>query len=223
VAFIRSASETARRSLAAEAARQEVDGVVCGHIHHPADRMMHGVRYLNCGDWVESCTALGERPDGTLEIIHWPVVLDTVQSTEVEAEQAAAGLQALQDRSRVPPAAEGAIHRDLAGVRPKALQHFGHHDGPVRPGRRLARRQDLVDVRGIPLGIAFLVLLVEPARVTARVPRSARADRRRVGGRRHHGRLYRARAADTRPGAGRHRTGPEAIRLVDHASHPALA
>jgi len=29
------------------------------------------VLYCNDGDWVESCTALAERLDGTLEILHW--------------------------------------------------------------------------------------------------------------------------------------------------------
>jgi hypothetical protein len=29
------------------------------------------VVYANCGDWVESCTALAEEPDGTLRLIHW--------------------------------------------------------------------------------------------------------------------------------------------------------
>ena len=78
------------QALAAEASRMDVHGVVCGHIHHAADRYLEGVRYLNCGDWVESCTALAEREDGTLEIIHWPVVLDTQRRHELEAEQAAA-------------------------------------------------------------------------------------------------------------------------------------
>jgi UDP-2,3-diacylglucosamine pyrophosphatase LpxH len=78
------------QALAQEAARINVHGVVCGHIHHAADRNLEGVRYLNCGDWVESCTALGEREDGTLEIIHWPVVLDTQRKPEFETEQAAA-------------------------------------------------------------------------------------------------------------------------------------
>jgi hypothetical protein len=30
-----------------------------------------GIRYMNCGDWVESCTALVEHEDGRFEIIHW--------------------------------------------------------------------------------------------------------------------------------------------------------
>lgn len=59
--------------LASEARRRGVDGIVCGHIHHAADRMIEGVRYLNCGDWVESCTALTESHDGTISIVRWPV------------------------------------------------------------------------------------------------------------------------------------------------------
>ncbi len=31
----------------------------------------HGIRYMNCGDWVESCTALVEHEDGRFEIITW--------------------------------------------------------------------------------------------------------------------------------------------------------
>lgn len=58
-------------ALAHEARRRGVDGLICGHIHHPNDRMIGGVHYLNCGDWIESCTAIGERPDGALEIIDW--------------------------------------------------------------------------------------------------------------------------------------------------------
>ena len=56
--------------LASEAKKRGMDGVVCGHIHKAEARVMdNGVRYLNCGDWVESCTALVEHMDGTLEII----------------------------------------------------------------------------------------------------------------------------------------------------------
>jgi UDP-2,3-diacylglucosamine pyrophosphatase LpxH len=59
-------------AIAAEARRRNVDGVICGHIHHMADRMIGGIRYVNCGDWVESCTAIAEDYDGQLHQIHWP-------------------------------------------------------------------------------------------------------------------------------------------------------
>ena len=51
---------------------RQVDGIVCGHIHHAELRDESGCVYANCGDWVESCSALVEHADGSLEIIHWP-------------------------------------------------------------------------------------------------------------------------------------------------------
>jgi len=67
VAFI----DKYEHALAEEARRRGCDGVVCGHIHKAAMRDIDGVLYLNDGDWVESCTALVEHPDGRLEILDW--------------------------------------------------------------------------------------------------------------------------------------------------------
>ncbi len=64
-------------TLASEARRRQAEGVICGHIHHAAIRDMDGVRYMNCGDWVESCTALVEQVDGTFEILDWSIVSQT--------------------------------------------------------------------------------------------------------------------------------------------------
>jgi UDP-2,3-diacylglucosamine pyrophosphatase LpxH len=58
-------------ALVTEARRRGVDGIVCGHIHTPAMRMIEGMLYCNDGDWVESCSALVEHFDGRLEILHW--------------------------------------------------------------------------------------------------------------------------------------------------------
>ena len=54
-----------------EARQRRCEGVICGHIHTPADRMIDGIHYLNDGDWVESCTALVEHQDGRFEIVTW--------------------------------------------------------------------------------------------------------------------------------------------------------
>ncbi len=57
---------------ASHAARQRgLDGIICGHIHSAAIRQVHGVTYVNCGDWVDSCTAIVEHLDGRLELIAW--------------------------------------------------------------------------------------------------------------------------------------------------------
>lgn len=58
-------------AVAEEARRRQLDGVICGHIHHAEIRMIGDVLYCNDGDWVESCTAMVEHPDGRLEILHW--------------------------------------------------------------------------------------------------------------------------------------------------------
>jgi UDP-2,3-diacylglucosamine pyrophosphatase LpxH len=58
-------------AVADEARRRGLDGVVCGHIHHPEIRNLGGVLYCNDGDWVESCSALVEHFDGRLELINW--------------------------------------------------------------------------------------------------------------------------------------------------------
>lgn len=62
------------QTLAAEAAKLGVDGVICGHIHHPTLTQTNGITYVNIGDFVESCTALAEHPDGRLEIISWRTI-----------------------------------------------------------------------------------------------------------------------------------------------------
>src|SRR6516164_2619004 len=60
------------RTLAAEARRRGgLDGVICGHIHHAVIREDLGLRYINCGDWVESCTAVVEHFNGQFEIVRW--------------------------------------------------------------------------------------------------------------------------------------------------------
>jgi UDP-2,3-diacylglucosamine pyrophosphatase LpxH len=59
------------QSLAAEARRREVAGIVCGHVHKPEMRTIGGVLYVNDGDWVENCSALVEHADGRLELVSW--------------------------------------------------------------------------------------------------------------------------------------------------------
>ncbi|MDE1975785.1 MAG: UDP-2,3-diacylglucosamine diphosphatase [Elusimicrobia bacterium] len=65
-----------RRAVTQEAKRKGLDGVICGHIHHPEQQTLDGVLYINDGDWVESCTALVEDFTGRLSIVRWDKVLD---------------------------------------------------------------------------------------------------------------------------------------------------
>jgi UDP-2,3-diacylglucosamine pyrophosphatase LpxH len=84
------------KTLVVEARRNAADGVICGHIHHAAIHNKFGVTYINCGDWVESCTAIAEHRDGRFEIITWTTMSpyedsDRETEHEVEIAQAARG------------------------------------------------------------------------------------------------------------------------------------
>lgn len=57
--------------IAALALKRGCAGVMCGHIHTPADKMIGEVHYLNSGDWVESLTALVEHWDGRFELVDY--------------------------------------------------------------------------------------------------------------------------------------------------------
>ncbi len=81
---------TFEAALAAQAEREGYDGVICGHIHHASDRQIGRVNYLNCGDWVESCTALVETDSGQIEVVRWS------SSTQRELVPAAAVRQAVR-------------------------------------------------------------------------------------------------------------------------------
>lgn len=48
-----------------------LDGVVCGHIHHPEVVDVNGVTYYNDGDWIENCSALTEDEMGNINLIAW--------------------------------------------------------------------------------------------------------------------------------------------------------
>lgn len=39
-----------------QAKKRKCHTVVCGHIHTPSFKLIDGVYYINCGDWVENCT-----------------------------------------------------------------------------------------------------------------------------------------------------------------------
>lgn len=58
-------------SIVRAARERGLDGVICGHIHWAAIRDMEGITYINCGDWVDSCTAIVEHGDGRMELVRW--------------------------------------------------------------------------------------------------------------------------------------------------------
>ena len=53
--------------LVFQAKRRYCHTVICGHIHTPEDKMVDGVRYLNCGDWIENKSYITLK-DGQYEV-----------------------------------------------------------------------------------------------------------------------------------------------------------
>lgn len=54
------------------AKHRKCTGIICGHIHTPADKKLEGdIHYLNSGDWVESLTAIIEAEPGQFELIEY--------------------------------------------------------------------------------------------------------------------------------------------------------
>jgi UDP-2,3-diacylglucosamine pyrophosphatase LpxH len=76
-------------ALTAEAARRRTEGIICGHVHHASIRDFPSARYINCGDWIESCSAAVEHFDGRLEIVSWNPEMRAPARAEVVQAQAA--------------------------------------------------------------------------------------------------------------------------------------
>ena len=58
-------------------------GIICGHIHTPADKQLdNGVHYLNSGDWVESLTAIVEKEPGEFELINYTEFMERGETSE---------------------------------------------------------------------------------------------------------------------------------------------
>lgn len=54
-------------------------GIICGHIHTPADKKIGKIHYLNSGDWVESMTFIVETLEGELKVMTYDEFCRQVQ------------------------------------------------------------------------------------------------------------------------------------------------
>ena len=98
------------------AARDAVDGVLCGHIHSAAVHEKPGaVSYYNCGDFVESCTALVEDFEGRITLL-------TGFQHPAEAEAAVALIGEEEDGSRTSATGVHPLLRGGATVACKMLR-----------------------------------------------------------------------------------------------------
>src|SRR5262245_15034354 len=108
-------------TLAAEAHRRGLDGVICGHIHHAVIRPQLGFVHVDGGDWRHSRTAVVEHFDGMLEIVRYtahgpradsaaPIALPTPDAVPGWPEVAVAGRLEEAGRLKAQPALSGLRH-----------------------------------------------------------------------------------------------------------------
>jgi len=63
------------KNLSDYCSKKNFNGIICGHIHQAEIKKINNISYLNCGDWVESCSALVETLNGEWEIIYWTKII----------------------------------------------------------------------------------------------------------------------------------------------------
>ncbi|KZN68273.1 ser/threonine protein phosphatase [Pseudoalteromonas luteoviolacea CPMOR-1] len=69
-----------------EAKKQDMDGIICGHIHQPRINVTDGIVYCNDGDWIENCTALVENEQGRIELLHWSDIQKVLNVVELDTQ-----------------------------------------------------------------------------------------------------------------------------------------
>lgn len=84
-----------RQAAVNKAKLMGVDGIVCGHIHHPEICTYDDIFYHNDGDWVENCSALTEDKYGKITLSYWTSsrrsfsIINNKHSTAKNTEKAA--------------------------------------------------------------------------------------------------------------------------------------
>jgi len=68
------------------ARRNRVDGVICGHVHRPEQRLIGPIWYINDGDWVQNLTALIEDHHGVLSLLRWGDAAKRASDTDSEGQ-----------------------------------------------------------------------------------------------------------------------------------------
>ncbi len=89
-----------REAAIARAKSMNIDGIVCGHIHHPEITEVNGITYYNDGDWIENCSALTEDSHGEIKLIYWTQCL-----TDKEKNNRKGFIRLLPSRMRIKEAA----------------------------------------------------------------------------------------------------------------------
>ncbi len=85
------------------ARERNCDGIICGHIHTPANEHLNDIHYLNSGDWVESLTAIVEHLDGGFEVISYEDFLKRLYHSGEELEKENQILDEMEEEMKHDP------------------------------------------------------------------------------------------------------------------------
>lgn len=84
VSFVSSYQE----KLVELAKKRKCSGIICGHIHTPADEVIGGVHYLNSGDWVETLSCIVENHDGEFEVLYYDEFIERTLNSNLSTSMA---------------------------------------------------------------------------------------------------------------------------------------
>lgn len=73
-----------RQACCNQAKKRNLNGVICGHIHHPEICTVGGIEYHNDGDWIENCSALTESHTGDMSLVFWAKANETAALHNIE-------------------------------------------------------------------------------------------------------------------------------------------
>jgi len=61
------------------------EGIICGHIHTPADELKDGIHYLNSGDWVETMSCIVEGNKGDFSVLYYEDILERTMERPLQS------------------------------------------------------------------------------------------------------------------------------------------
>lgn len=67
------------------ARKRACEGIICGHIHTPADESKDGIHYLNSGDWVETMSCIVEGDKGDFSVLYYEDIIERTMDRPLRA------------------------------------------------------------------------------------------------------------------------------------------
>ena len=73
------------KKLVGLARKRGCEGIICGHIHTPADESKDGIHYLNSGDWVETMSCIVEENTGGFSVLYYEDIIERTMDRPLQS------------------------------------------------------------------------------------------------------------------------------------------